>query len=157
MVLRDAIIDMWPNPCGAVAVAAVMGVRVTRTAADGFLAPRRPVWATNADDLSAARRDLRALHALHPQKRALLDRDHSDLGACRAIVALDPPRTVADPDAAVAVNDRLFEKEVRSDQGVRSALREGARTGVEGAIDVPADHHEHGRRERQTKAIGSSG
>jgi hypothetical protein len=54
MVLRDAIIDMWPNPCGAVAVAAIMGLPVIRTVDEGFLAPRRPVWSTNALDLQIA-------------------------------------------------------------------------------------------------------
>jgi hypothetical protein len=53
------------------------------------------------------------LDPLDPQDRSVLDRDHPDLGAGRAIVALDPPRTVADPNTAVAMNDRLFEKEIR--------------------------------------------
>jgi hypothetical protein len=54
MVLRDAIIDMVPSPCGAVALAVILGLRVSTAVADGFLAPRRPVWATSADDLGAA-------------------------------------------------------------------------------------------------------
>jgi hypothetical protein len=54
MVLRDAVIDMWPAPCGAVLIAAHLGLRVTRVVADGFLAPRLPVWSTNALDLQAA-------------------------------------------------------------------------------------------------------
>jgi hypothetical protein len=54
MRLRDAHIDMHPSPCGAVALAAILGLRVTRAVADGFLAPRRPVWSTNALDLQAA-------------------------------------------------------------------------------------------------------
>jgi hypothetical protein len=45
---------MVPSPCGAVAVAAILGLPVTVVVADGFLAPRRPVWATSADDLEAA-------------------------------------------------------------------------------------------------------
>ena len=52
------------------------------------------------------------LNSFHPQERAVLDRDNPDLGARRAIVAIDPPRTVPDTDAAVAVNDPLFKKEI---------------------------------------------
>jgi hypothetical protein len=52
--MRDAIIDMHPAPCGAMSLAAILGVRVTRAVADGFLAPRRPVWSTNALDLQIA-------------------------------------------------------------------------------------------------------
>jgi hypothetical protein len=55
MVLKDAIIDMRPCPCGAVVVAAHLGLRVSRVVADGFLARGRPIWGgIDAADLDAA-------------------------------------------------------------------------------------------------------
>jgi hypothetical protein len=44
MMLRDAMIDMWPSPCGAVVIAAHLGLRVSRVVADGFLAMGLPVF-----------------------------------------------------------------------------------------------------------------
>jgi hypothetical protein len=57
MVLKDAIIDMRPCPCGAVVVAARLGLRVSRVVADGFLARGCPIWGgTYPNDLDAALR-----------------------------------------------------------------------------------------------------
>jgi hypothetical protein len=55
MILRDAHLDMWPSPCGAVVIAAHLGLRISRLVADGFLARGHPMWGgISAADLDAA-------------------------------------------------------------------------------------------------------
>jgi hypothetical protein len=55
MVLKDAHVDMWPAPCGAVVIAAHLGLRVSRVVVDGFLAMGLPVFeGTPAADLDTA-------------------------------------------------------------------------------------------------------
>jgi hypothetical protein len=54
MILKDAVIDMHPAPCGAVAIAAHLGLKVTWVIAHGFLAPGLPVWGTWPADLDTA-------------------------------------------------------------------------------------------------------
>jgi hypothetical protein len=61
---------------------------------------------------------------LHPQQRALFDRDDPDLRAHWAIGTSDAPGTVADANAAGATNDRLIEKEICANHRVRPALGE---------------------------------
>jgi len=51
------------------------------------------------------------------------------------------------------VSDRLFEKEIRSNQGMRSAPWQGAGTGVKGAVGVPADHHERHNQSAEQKQL----
>jgi hypothetical protein len=54
-VLRDGVINMQPSPCGAVVIAAHLGLRVSRVIANGFLATGRPIWGgISAADLDAA-------------------------------------------------------------------------------------------------------
>jgi hypothetical protein len=53
MRLRDAIIDMTPAPCGPVAIAAVLGVKVTRVIC-AFIVNDAPIWATSAYHLDLA-------------------------------------------------------------------------------------------------------
>jgi hypothetical protein len=53
MRLCDAIIDMTPAPCGLVAIAAVLGVKVTRVICALFVNDA-PIWATSAYHLDMA-------------------------------------------------------------------------------------------------------
>jgi hypothetical protein len=55
VVLKDAHVDLWPAPCGAVVIAAHLGLRVSRVVVDGFLTMGLPVFeGTPAADLDTA-------------------------------------------------------------------------------------------------------
>ncbi len=101
------------------------------------------------------RRSFGPVRALDPQERAVLDRDHPDLGAGRAVCAGGAPGAVAHLDAAVATHDRLVEKENLADHGVGAALRQRARLGRR-TTRRPVGRSEEARRPpRRTGRSGS--